>query len=283
MNIFHAEMKLTGIIYIHPIDEVRMKGSAVKNLIMFRKMIGESNMNRCCMVTTKWSREVYEIAVEREKGLRDGFWKPIRDRGARVVRFEDSEKSALDIINPLLTHESFTSKLTTEMVEQHKSLGQTEAGQEVCDQLEETKKSHEEQIQQLKKEHSVALKDQDYEYARLIETEKSKLEREIDQMKSDRRRLDEKHEEDNRAWEQKLSQQSDYHREEFKIGELRRRARSGRWRARYIGAALATAYIASGGGVILPLVSILGLELGNQIVKDSEDERYNTRGIQHYG
>ena len=70
-NLFVQKQNAAGIVYIHPITEVRMKGSAVKNLNMFRKVVGAENMPSCCLVTTKWSLQSEGMSMSREDEIRN--------------------------------------------------------------------------------------------------------------------------------------------------------------------------------------------------------------------
>jgi hypothetical protein len=67
----------------------------MKNLLLFKNVIGEKNMANCVLVTTKWSQQSEEKSAAHEQSLmtNKNFWKPLLDRGARVERFQDSTKS----------------------------------------------------------------------------------------------------------------------------------------------------------------------------------------------
>lgn len=48
--------RLSGIIFIHRISDVRMTGSAVRNLVMFKKLCGERAFQSVALVTPMWSK-----------------------------------------------------------------------------------------------------------------------------------------------------------------------------------------------------------------------------------
>jgi hypothetical protein len=52
---YTRETQLAGIIYLHRITEVRMLGSAKRNLRMFKQLCGTNNLNSVILVTTHWS------------------------------------------------------------------------------------------------------------------------------------------------------------------------------------------------------------------------------------
>lgn len=43
-----------GIIYLHRISDVRMQGSAKKNLLMFKKLCGDDALRKVVLTTTIW-------------------------------------------------------------------------------------------------------------------------------------------------------------------------------------------------------------------------------------
>lgn len=60
---------LQGIIYLHRIADVRMQGSAKKNLLMFKKLCGEDALKKVVLATTMWDKVPQRQAEEREKQL----------------------------------------------------------------------------------------------------------------------------------------------------------------------------------------------------------------------
>lgn len=148
----------------------------MKNLRMFRKVIGENNMCKCCLVTTKWSLEEQSVALKREKVLTENrnFWKLLLTRGARVERFGDSMTSAIEIIRPLAEGQAFLPRLTKETVIEKKLLVETEAGKEVNENLEEAQKLHKKEIAELNDQYKRALLDRETELADKIRTEREK-------------------------------------------------------------------------------------------------------------
>lgn len=187
-DLFNQKHKIAGVIYIHPITEVRMKGSAMKNLSMFRKVVGKDNMSSCCLVTTKWSLQDSAVSESREDEIRTNpkFWQPLLARGAKIARFGDSMESAINIIKPLVNSNGFTPQITIETQIQGKRLVDTEAGREVNVNLEEAVKAHKSDMADLKQQHDQAIADKDAELARLIEEERQSLATELQNMKSER-------------------------------------------------------------------------------------------------
>lgn len=83
----HADKTdIAGFLYLHPISNARVTGSAKKNLDMFRKVVGTRNMTRCTLVTTKWSREQEVTAKSHEVETRVAHKPKLLEANARCWR-----------------------------------------------------------------------------------------------------------------------------------------------------------------------------------------------------
>ncbi|KAK0752967.1 hypothetical protein B0T18DRAFT_423602 [Schizothecium vesticola] len=52
---YRQDAKLTGIIYLHRITDVRMDGGVMRNLKMFRKLCGDQPMKNIIITSTFWA------------------------------------------------------------------------------------------------------------------------------------------------------------------------------------------------------------------------------------
>ena len=111
-----------------------MSGSAYRNLQMFGRLCGNVPLRRARLVTTMWDmvkdHSKLGVADDREKDLIAEFWKPLIAEGAIAKRFNNTSKSALQIIDELIGMEVAKDALLIqeELVKQHKRLDETEAG-----------------------------------------------------------------------------------------------------------------------------------------------------------
>ena len=55
VDAFKDEAEIQGALNVRPVTKARMKGSGMKNLRMFKKVLGTRRMARCQLVITKWS------------------------------------------------------------------------------------------------------------------------------------------------------------------------------------------------------------------------------------
>ncbi|EDR05775.1 uncharacterized protein LACBIDRAFT_302488 [Laccaria bicolor S238N-H82] len=97
-----GETKLAGIVYLHDISPTHRPGSALKTLDVFRKLCGEDALKRVVLCTTKWSDIIPEEGEKRTEQLKKIYWKEMIEGGSTVCKFEDSRKSAWDVIAPII-------------------------------------------------------------------------------------------------------------------------------------------------------------------------------------
>jgi hypothetical protein len=128
-------LRITGIIYLRDITEQRMKGSALKNFVMFQKLCGTDSLKNVLLVTTKWDTMEKAIAVEREKELLDDYLAPMIAMGAHTARHDKSPQSAASIVRQLLGNPAVVLDIQRQLVDEKKPLGQTAAGEAVNAEL----------------------------------------------------------------------------------------------------------------------------------------------------
>lgn len=252
---FHKDAKITGVLYVHAITEPRMRGSAMKNLRMFREVVGPENMRHCHLVTTKWSKQPSSVSEDRETELltKKEFWKPLINRGARVVRFHDSVQSAHDIIGPLTQCPQFLFKLTVEYNLERKKLTDTTSGRMANEELEKAKAAFKKELDDLREDQRIALESKDKEMVDMIEAEKSKLQAEIENMRRGQDLLQKKADDNILAMEAKLRSHQEFQAKDSRA----KKNRVLRWGTRIIvgtvavGATVATAGLAAPAAVML--------------------------------
>lgn len=123
---------LKGIIYMHSITEVRMKGSSLKFLNMFQSLCGDEAMKKVSLVTTHWDAikpEDMRNALLREQELINRWWAPMLEKGSVPTRYHGSYESAEAILLELTQdEESIVLDVQRELVDYNKKLGETRAG-----------------------------------------------------------------------------------------------------------------------------------------------------------
>jgi len=121
--------KLKGIIYLHQIIENKMRGSALRNLDLFKKLVGEEALSNVVLTTTMWGRVIdHQEANRRDSELREEFWGDMRRKGATATRFDGSKESAQGIVSQLLGKQPVVLKVQKQLVDRNMSLNETAAG-----------------------------------------------------------------------------------------------------------------------------------------------------------
>ena len=92
------EISLSGIIYVHAIDGLRMTGPMMKNLRMLLHLAGEEKMQHLCLATSKWGVEDAKIAKYRESELATDakYWKEPLKAGSTYRKPDCVQPSRVD-------------------------------------------------------------------------------------------------------------------------------------------------------------------------------------------
>jgi hypothetical protein len=165
---FQSGTLLSGMIYLHPISNNRMQGSAVKNLRIMKKLIGDKSLHCVVLGSTMWVNVEKRMGVEREEELikTSHFWGEMVRRGSAVLRHAGSQSSALAIIDHIVRKRTkVVLDLQEQIVNQHRSVIETEAGKEVESALRKEREKFGRRMKETEEELKQALKNQDKEAA----------------------------------------------------------------------------------------------------------------------
>ncbi|KAF9115033.1 hypothetical protein BGX27_009151 [Mortierella sp. AM989] len=159
-GLYHADFKISGIIYLHNITDVRMRGSSYKNLQMFAKLCGEQSYHNVVMLTGRWGSIDQSLAEERENDLKENFWSKYLKAGCQIDRYRNKD-DLIRIFGKIIPQPPVVLAIQREMVTENKSLSETAAGEQVNlhieemmkifqNDLDETTAEYDNQIQQTK-------------------------------------------------------------------------------------------------------------------------------------
>jgi hypothetical protein len=184
-------MVLAGVIYMHRISDIRVGGVSRRNFNMFRRLCGEKTLKNVVIVTNMWSRTDLEVGEAREAELasRDIFFKPVLNMKAQMVRNDNTLDSARAILRRIIKNHPVALRIQEELVDEHKDISQTEAGEELNRELMEQVRRHQVELKKLKEEMTAAIKEQDEETRRELEEEYRKLHAEMTRVQDDSQRL----------------------------------------------------------------------------------------------
>ncbi len=124
---YESGVPLKGILYLRKINSVRMFGSDVRNMRMFREMCGPDVFENVILLTTFWD-QVDDIAGgQAQRDLR-GFWSDMLERGLEMRRFDGTLEMAQRLIERFLDKPPIVLQIQKELMEEGLSLEDTSAG-----------------------------------------------------------------------------------------------------------------------------------------------------------
>ncbi|KAG6333804.1 hypothetical protein ID866_5282 [Astraeus odoratus] len=189
-NTYEQGAKLSGIIYMHRISDVRMSGTSKRNFRIFRELCGESTLRSVLIVTNMWGHVDPKVGEERENELttNERLFKSVLDKGARLHRHDNTEASAHSILRYLIHGPEATLAIQHEIVNEHKDLPQTAAGAELTRILREQAERHGEELCKLRGEMEDAMRVKD-EARRQLQEEVERKREEIERIQRDLERM----------------------------------------------------------------------------------------------
>lgn len=186
---YTKKVQLAGIIYLHRITDVRMQGSALRNLRLFNELCGSNNLKSVILATTHWTHgegksvpeSVGQARVKELEKTRE-FWGGMIERGSRVEKHDGSKASATRIVSDLVSrHHHVTLDIQKQLVDEKRSLFDTDAGQALHRELIEERKKSEAKLVELKLDMQSALQEKDKQWQEQIKQDRVNLEARIRQ------------------------------------------------------------------------------------------------------
>lgn len=145
-------VRLSGIIYMHRISDPRMSGSTLRNLRIFKKLLGEVSMSNVILVTSFWDTVDLNLGKEREQELIQShyFWGGLVAKGSRVARSSADPRSALAILETFSSYDyGVVLDIQRELVEEGLALYQTQAGACLDEELQKLQQRYEQELQKM--------------------------------------------------------------------------------------------------------------------------------------
>ena len=188
---YEQGVTLAGVLYFHRISDFKMGGISTRNFKMFRNLCGDTTLQNVVIVTNMWGEVSIEVGEAREAELirENIFFKPVLDKGAQMARHDNTVSSAQNIIRRIIDNHPLPLRIQRELVDEHKDISETSAGEELNRELNAQIKKHQQEMLVLKKEMKQAMDDRDEETRRELEIETQKMQREIAKFENDAKRL----------------------------------------------------------------------------------------------
>ena len=161
---YREGFKLTGVVYLQPINVTRMEGTDLLNFRVFRKLCGKDTYKHIVLASTFWDLVDEVTGARREKELCDTpeFWGKMIDQGSRVTRIQDYADSK-EILLWLAGKSTVTLGIQKEMVDQKMLLSDTATGKTISQKMVLLKAEHDAKIIKAKREAAELVKQRDEE------------------------------------------------------------------------------------------------------------------------
>ena len=152
---------------------------------MFRELCGETTLKNVVIVTNMWGEVPPHAGEARESELSSNFFKPALDKGAQMVRHQNTAQSAHDIIRMIGRNRPVALQIQRELVDERKNIVDTAAGEAVNEELNRQIRRHQDELKMVREEMMRALKDKDEETRQELEEETKKLQEQMEKIKRD--------------------------------------------------------------------------------------------------
>ena len=156
---YHSQRLLSGIVYLHPITSNRMRGSSLRSLDIFARLVGPDSFYNILLVTTMWDLlPDPSFGESREEELRENFWKSLIEKGSITARSSGDRQSALAIIKRVAFDQRMGSTsgvalaIQKEIVDEHKTLDATSAGEALARGMDTMAQQHRKELNQIRRE-----------------------------------------------------------------------------------------------------------------------------------
>jgi chromosome segregation ATPase len=177
--------KLAGVIYVHRISDNRFTGITGRNFKMFRELCGDTTLRNVVLVTNMWGEVSRDVGEARENELSNNFFKPVLDKGAQMVRHHNTAQSAHDVIRRIMKNRPVALQIQRELVDEHKDIIDTAAGEAVNRELNEQIRRHQAELKAVQEDMMQALNEKDEETRQELEAETKKLQEQMERIKKD--------------------------------------------------------------------------------------------------
>ena len=156
---------------------------------MFRELCGDTSLENVVIVTSMWDNVPLDVGESREEELSSSFFKTALNKGARMVRHQNTEQSAHDIIRMIMKNRPVVLQIQRELVDEHKNIVNTAAGETINKALDEQIKWRQAQLEEVQEQMVQALNEGDEETREEMEEETRNLQELLKRIKEDSERM----------------------------------------------------------------------------------------------
>ncbi|KAJ9136693.1 hypothetical protein NKR23_g9612 [Pleurostoma richardsiae] len=154
---YDKDTLLSGVILLQQINEIKFKKSESNRTRLFEKICGEDAFNHVIIATTMWDAVRAETLDECERRQQERIstphiWGEMHRLGAEVVKHDNTQRSALDIIRKLVNKSRVVLALQDDLSKNGGVVANSAAGLFLNQQLGEKLALVEAQLEEMKKD-----------------------------------------------------------------------------------------------------------------------------------
>lgn len=183
---------------------------------MLRKLCGDDTLKNVAIVTNMWDMDSEDRGLIREQELMtdDLFFKPVLEKGAQMLRHNNTPESARAIVSHFAHKTPLPLLIQREIVDNKKDITETEAGIVLQGEIAAFLERHRQELVTIRQDMAKALAERDADARKELEQVKGELQNKLKKAEEDRTRLSEEFiRERARADEQLRLLMEDYRRE----------------------------------------------------------------------
>ena len=157
---------------------------------MFQNLCGQEVLENVLLTATQWSNVDPAEGQAREDNLRDeGLWGELIRKGATLERFHGTKESGLELIHKLMSNTRKPLHIQDQIVRQHLTLLQTDAGKFLSEGLAAQEKIYREELESLEKQLREAIKAKDDEMNQTLAAEQARAQQKLERAEAEQRWL----------------------------------------------------------------------------------------------
>ena len=119
---------------------------------MFHSLCGDSTLKNVVLVTNMWGKVSRKVDEAHENELSGKFFKPVLDKGARMVRHHNTTQSAHAIVRMIMKNHPAVLQIQRELVDDKTDIVDTAAGEAINRELNEQIRRHQAELEKLQEE-----------------------------------------------------------------------------------------------------------------------------------
>ena len=158
---------------------------------MFQSLCGQEVLENVFLTTTQWANVNPTEGQAREDNLRDeDLWGGLIRNGATLQRFHGTRESGLELIRMLRSKTRKPLHIQDQIVKQHMTLFETDAGKFLRKGLASQEKRYREELESLEKQIQGAITAKDDEMSQILAAGKARAQEKLEKVETEKRWLE---------------------------------------------------------------------------------------------